>query len=402
MISKLPPKGMRDFLPYRVEARQELMAKIKEAYSNFGFYEIETPVIEDLSLLLSKQGGDNEKLIYKILKRGEKLEKASQEDLCDLGLRFDLTLPLARYYANNISSLPPVVKAMHIGSVFRADRPQKGRFRQFVQCDIDVINEPSFLAEVELICATKSALQAIGLSDFTVLINDRRILKALASYAQFEESDWEKVFIEFDKLDKIGIEGVKKELLTFLPAEKIERFFEATFAIKNSNNPLLEVQKILGGEGADAAQNLNKIIEATNARFEATLVRGMNYYTGTIFEIYCGQVPYALAGGGRYDKLIEKISGVATPACGFSIGFERIAELLEDKIKIERKTRTAFIVEKKHLDDIKNIMQSIESYRANSACSLFVKAKNFAYQAKELKEKGYDFIKVYDGNNWND
>ncbi len=402
MISKLPPKGMRDFLPQRVEERQALLFKIRQAYSNYGFCEIETPIIEDLSFLLSKQGGENEKLIYKILKRGEKFEKASQDDLCDLGLRFDLTLPLARYYANNISALPPVAKIMHIGSVFRADRPQKGRFRQFVQCDIDILNEPSILAEVELIAATKSALNAIGLSDFTVLINDRRILKSLAKYAGFEESQWEKVFIELDKLDKIGIESVKEELLSSLPKESVEKFFGAALAIKNSSNPLNEAQKVLDTEGCEAAQSLQNIIDATSARFDVTLVRGMNYYTGTIFEIYCGGVPYALAGGGRYDKLIEKISGTPTPACGFSIGFERITELLEGKIQVQKLPRTAFIVDKKFLGDIKNIMRSIEDYRSEGVCSLFVKAKNFAFQVKELKEKGYGFIKVYDGNNWND
>jgi histidyl-tRNA synthetase len=264
------------------------------------------------------------------------------------------------------------------------------------------LNEPSILAEVELIAATKSALKSIGLSDFTVLINDRRLLKALARQAQFEENEWEKVFIELDKLDKIGTEGVKNELLALFPQEKTEKFFNAVLEIKNSKEPLKETLNILGKEREEAAQSLQKIIEATEARFDVTLVRGMNYYTGAIFEIYGGGAPYALAGGGRYDDLIEKISGVPTPACGFSIGFERIAELLEGKIQLAGKKRTAFIVDKKHLEDIKKVMQSVERYRADGVCSLFVKAKNFAYQIKELKEKGYDFIKVYDGNNWND
>ena len=213
MLIKTPPKGMRDILPADLKLRQQILDVITKIYNSYGFTQIETPCVEDINTLTSKQGGDNEKLIFKILKRGEKLENASADNICDLGLRYDLTVPLSRYYANNSGNLPNVFKAIQIGNVWRAERPQKGRFRQFVQCDIDIIGEESHLAEAELISATTTALNALGLDGFTVKINDRRILKGLAQKAGFAEEDFDKVFIALDKLDKIGFDGVVGELV---------------------------------------------------------------------------------------------------------------------------------------------------------------------------------------------
>ena len=208
MLSKSPAKGMRDFLPKEFALRQQVLAIIQQTYESYGFSRIETPVVENIDLLTSKQGGDNEKLIFKILKRGEKLQTAAEDALCDLGLRYDLTVPLARFYANNVGQLPSVFKAMQMDSVYRADRPQRGRYRQFVQCDIDIIGEPANIAETELITATANALANLGFNGLTVRLSDRRLLNAVADKCGFDEKQKPSVFIALDKLDKIGVTGV--------------------------------------------------------------------------------------------------------------------------------------------------------------------------------------------------
>lgn len=236
MFDKTPPKGMRDILPEDLLLREKILDTIKKVYRSYGFTGIETPCVEDLGLLTSKQGGDNEKLIFKILKRGEKLENACDGDLCDLGLRYDLTVPLTRYYANNCGKLPSVFKAMQMGSVWRAERPQKGRFRQFVQCDIDIINEESFLAETELILATGEALERLGLSDFCIRINDRRLLKALVVGCGFDESSFDKVFITLDKLDKIGVDGVENELAESFDRQSAQKLVKTVESLNNGDS----------------------------------------------------------------------------------------------------------------------------------------------------------------------
>lgn len=384
MFNKTPHKGMRDFLPQEVEFRNGLLRKIRSAYSAFGFTEVETPCVEDLSLLLSKQGGDNEKLIYKILKRGEKLASAQGDDLADLGLRYELTLSLARYYANNAGNLPSVVKAMQIGNVFRAERPQKGRFCQFIQCDIDIIGEPTIVAEIELINSTVSALRACGLSDFTIKINDRGILKALCDYCGFEPETHEKVLIALDKMDKIGADGVTAELLQFAPQEKVNKLMTVSQEIAASSQPIALCKKYFGDK-VSTLDGLQKIIDITSAVFDITLVRGMNYYTGTIFEVWTAFVPYSLAGGGRYDKLIEKITGIPTCACGFSIGFERISALLYEQSKPEKKPAVAVLIDKKDIDDIATVLQRVKQmHESGSICSIYVKSKNVGYQLQKL------------------
>lgn len=398
MFTKSPHKGMRDFLPAEVKFRAALLAKIREAYSSYGFTEIETPCVEDLSLLLSKQGGDNEKLIYKILKRGEKLAAAQDGDYADLGLRYELTLSLARYYANNSGNLPTVVKAMQLGNVFRAERPQKGRFCQFIQCDIDIIGESGILAEIELINSTVAALKNCGLSNFTVKINDRTILRALCDYCGFEQNAQEKVLISLDKLDKIGQDGIRKELCEFFPAEKVDKLISVSDEITKSKKPVQKCIELFGGI-VPTLKGLQQIIDITGAKFDVTLVRGMNYYTGTIFEVWTDNIPYSLAGGGRYDKLIEKITGIPTCACGFSIGFERISALLYEMYSPQPQKATAIIVDKNNLDAIPTLLQKQEEIRKSGVpCSLYTKNKNFAYQLQKLSAEYTTLIEYKNGS----
>ena len=313
------PRGMRDFLPLEVAARQELIAKISNSYLAHGFQAIETPVVEDLERLTSGQGGDNEKLVFKIQKRGEEFEKAltSGQELADLGLRFDLTVPLTRYYASNQAKLPKVFKAMQIGPVFRAERPQKGRYRQFVQCDIDIIGDDSIAAEAELLLASLSALRVLGLSDAKIRVNHRDLLKRNIAQLGISESDAGSAMITIDKLDKLGVEGVAKEL-----GEK----FGAAVAIEATS-------WLQGLGGTTIPAELSELFQvmgeaASSLRYDASLVRGMGYYTGAIFEIEHPGSGSSIGGGGRYDGMVGRWLGSEVPAVGISLGFERIVDLV--------------------------------------------------------------------------
>ncbi len=317
--------------------------------------------MEHIENLCSKQGGDNEKLIFKILKRGEKLKietAKAEDDLVDGGLRYDLTVPLARYYANHSNELPSPFKAMQIGNVWRADRPQKGRFRQFMQCDIDILGEPSNLAEIELILATTAMLGKLDFKNFTVCINDRNILKAMAAYSGFREEDYDEVFIILDKMDKIGAEGVAAELQAMGNSkEQVETYlnlFQETTADAKGIRRLKEkLGDCLRDETADGLEMIISSVEAAKdcefkICFDPTLVRGQSYYTGTIFEVRMDDFGGSVAGGGRYDKMIGKFTGQDTPACGFSIGFERIVMLLlENGYQVPKKgVKKAYLLEK--------------------------------------------------------
>ena len=313
------PRGMRDFLPGDASIRQELITKISNAYYSRGFQSIETPLLEDLDRLLSGQGGDNEKLVFKVQKRGEELERAiaESEELADLGLRFDLTVPLTRYYASNHSKLPRVFKAMQIGPVFRAERPQKGRYRQFMQCDIDIIGDDSVSAEAELVTASLAALQSIGLSGATIRINHRDLLKSNIEALGIGDSDALAAMIVIDKLDKIGLEGVTRELGELFGRGVADKAGSWLTALDTREFP--ELLKPLLAAVGDSAESL---------RFDPTLVRGMGYYTGTIFEIEHPDASSSIGGGGRYDGMVGKWLGKDVPAVGISLGFERIADLL--------------------------------------------------------------------------
>ena len=406
-LNKKPVTGMKDVLPSEMQIRDYVMAVIKENYRKFGFTPIETPCVESIENLSSKQGGENEKLIFKIMKRGDKLNLATAEseaDLVDGGLRYDLTLPLARYYSNNAAVLPKPFKALQMGSVWRADRPQKGRFRQFVQCDIDILGEPSNLAEIELILATTTTLGKLGFSGFKVRINERRILKAMAVYAGFSEEELDTVFIILDKMDKIGKDGVKEDLVANgFEQTKVDKYMALFDGIENAEDGIAYLGDTLGDcLEEDVVQNLTEIKESVSATvdtdfeiiFDPTLVRGMSYYTGTIFEIEMPQFGSSVAGGGRYDKMVGRFTGQDTPACGFSIGFERIITILMDEnFQIpDQAKKIAYLVEKGiSTQDLCKVIAKAQEERATGRQVLVVRMnKNKKFQKQQLMEEGYE------------
>lgn len=404
--------GMKDILPEEMVIRDYLINIIKKTYGSFGFTSIETPAMEHIENLLSKQGGDNEKLIFKVLKRGEKLKLddiKDENDLVDAGLRYDLTLPLARYYSNNQANLPNPFKALQIGNVYRADRPQKGRFRQFTQCDIDILGEASNLAEIELILATTKALSEIAKGKkFTVRINDRRILLAMALFAGYSEDNISNVFIILDKMDKIGLDGVRKELTELDGADKCEKYLNLFDGLSNDSKALVSLKESLAGfieEGVldSLSEIMNTVLDVKendfSLEFDPTLVRGMGYYTGTIFEVSMEGFSGSVAGGGRYDKMIGKFTGSDTPACGFSIGFERIITILMDsgfKIPDESK-KIAFLYEK-NIDTsvLTSILKEASALRADGNIVLVSKMnKNKKFQKEGLEKQGYVEFKEF-------
>ncbi len=342
-IDNSPARGMRDLLPADVAVRDHVLESISAVYRRFGYQRIETPALENIARLQSGEGADNEKLIFEVLRRGLPPEVAAGtplRELVDLGLRYDLTVPLTRFYGNNHASLPLPFRSLQVGPVWRADRPQRGRYRQFSQCDIDIIGEPSVLAEAELLEATSEALAAIGLTGTTIRLSDRRFLAALAADCGVPPEAYDEFFITLDKLDKIGWDGVQAELaeLGFPPArvaavtEKIQGL--ADVAGDKLARALADSVPGLGadviGDLATTAASLDRLAaeRALSWQFDPTLVRGMGYYTGQVFEIMHPDMSGSVAGGGRYDKLIGRSLGHDVPACGFSIGFERIVDLL--------------------------------------------------------------------------
>lgn len=412
-LKRKPVTGMKDMMPEEMEIRDYVIALIKDTYKAFGFSSIETPCVEHIENLCSKQGGDNEKLIFKILKRGEKLklESAKEEaDLVDGGLRYDLTVPLSRYYSNNANELPSPFKALQMGNVWRADRPQRGRFRQFMQCDIDILGEPSNLAEIELILATSTLLGKLDFKNFTIRINDRRFLKAMAAYSGFAESDYDQVFITLDKMDKIGLDGVRAELEeNGYAKESVDKYLQIFEEITNDVEGVRWCkEKLAGYLPEDAAESLEMIITSVESAkeaefkisFDPTLVRGMSYYTGTIFEIAMDEFGGSVGGGGRYDEMIGKFTGQNTPAVGFSIGFERIVMLLLERgyqIPTSRQKR-AYLLEKKLPQA--QLLQVLEQAKQDRAEGLQVMIanmkKNKKFQKEQLASQGYtDVVEVF-------
>ena len=409
-LKKKPVTGMKDIMPNEMEIRDYVLQMIKDTYKTFGFISIETPCMEHIENLCSKQGGDNEKLIFKILKRGEKLkidEAKDETDLVDGGLRYDLTVPLARYYSNHANELPSPFKAMQIGNVWRADRPQRGRFRQFVQCDIDILGEPGNLAEIELILATTAMLGKMNFSNFTVNINDRNILKAMAAYSGFREEDYDEVFIILDKMDKIGKEGVAAELaeLGGYTTENVDKYLGLFDEISNDIEGIRFCKEKLAGsldeKVADSMEMIISTVEATKeadfrVKFDPTLVRGQSYYTGTIFEVTMDEFGGSVAGGGRYDKMIGKFTGQDTPACGFSIGFERIVMLmLENGYQIpSKKEKKAYLLEKNmHKEGVLKVLEMAKADRAAGKQVLIANMKkNKKFQKDQMIADGYEEI----------
>ena len=408
-LKKKPVTGMKDVMPAEMEIRDYLIGLIKDTYKTFGFQSMETPCVEHIENLCSKQGGDNEKLIFKILKRGEKLkidEAKEENDLVDGGLRYDLTVPLARYYSNHANELPSPFKALQIGSVWRADRPQKGRFRQFVQCDIDILGEASNLAEIELILATTAMLGKLDFKNFTVCINDRNILKSMAAYSGFKEEDYDEVFIVLDKMDKIGPEGVEAELIEMgYTRESVKTYLSLFDEVASDVSGVRYLKEKLGDylsdETADGLELIMSSVEAAKEcdfklQFTPTLVRGQSYYTGTIFEVTMDDFGGSVAGGGRYDKMIGKFTGQDTPACGFSIGFERIVMLLlENGYKVPGgRQKKAYLLEKKLPKEVMlKVLALAKADREAGRQVLIVNMKkNKKFQKEQLIEEGYTEI----------
>jgi histidyl-tRNA synthetase len=399
---------MRDVLPPEVELRDAATQQILTVYRSFGFRRIETPALESLRLLAGSESGENERLIFKVLKRGEDLQEAVRTggELADLGLRFDLTVPLARYYAENHARLPDPLKAIQIGPVWRAERPQKGRFRQFTQCDIDTLGLASGVVEVELILATAEALVRLGLGDLTVRINDRRILGLIARHCGFAEAAQGGFFITFDKLDRLGVEGVLGELReSGLDGTAVERFERLLPSLQKRETSLPTLQASLGGgEATEAFESLEWIMRTANAelppgtrvQFDPTLVRGMGYYTGTIFEIASPAFPSSIAGGGRYDRMLGKLLGREVPACGFSIGFERLVMILSERgsagepgrIEAITARRIALLVDGG--GDLSAALASARALRGQGhLVSLELKRRNLGKQLTDLATHGF-------------
>ena len=406
-LNKKPVTGMKDIMPAEMAIRDYVIGVIKETYGKFGFTPIETPCMENIANLSSKQGGENEKLIFKVLKRGEKLnlETAKEEaDLVDFGMRYDLTVPLVRYYSNHANELPSPFKALQMGNVWRADRPQRGRYRQFMQCDIDILGEASNLAEMELILATTTTLGRIGFKNFEIRINDRRILKAMAAYSGFAEEDYDNIFIILDKMDKIGLDGVENELIEDGYAkDSVEKYLALFKGMQESEDTLSFIEeKMTGFLEEDVKTSFREIIESVNATkgdhfklvFDPTLVRGMSYYTGTIFEIAMPEFGGSCGGGGRYDKMVGRFTGKDVPACGFSIGFERIIMLLlESGFKVpSRNKKIAYLIEKgvegQALCDV--IAKAQEARKDGTQVLVARMNKNKKFQKEQLTAEGYE------------
>ena len=410
MLKKKPVTGMRDMSPKEMEIRDYVLKTIREVYTGYGFTQIETPVCEHLANLTSKQGGDNEKLIFKILKRGNKLHldtATCEEDVSDMGLRYDLTVPLCRYYSAHKEELPAPFKALQTGPVWRADRPQKGRFRQFVQYDIDILGEPTVLAEIELILAMTDVLDKLSFEHFTIRINDRRLLTAMVAYAGFPAEETESVLITLDKMDKIGMEGVLAEWkekgyddsAAGRFAGLLERVSHDKAGIGICREALAE--QMDGSVCDDLLKIMQVVGDVTRADvdlvFDPTLVRGMGYYTGTIFEIAMAEADVSVGGGGRYDKMIGKFTGQDVPACGFSIGFERIMMVLMEKgfTPPDAREKEAVLLEKNlDADQLSKVFAEAQAARDDGhVVNVTNMKKNKKFQRESLAEQGYTEFK---------
>lgn len=402
-MKSTPVKGTRDYLPKEVQIRDYLQNVILETYQDAGFERITTPIIEDAVNLDKSEGGENLNLIFKILKRGRKLSSAleqdnvSEKELSDMGLRYDLTLPLSRYYANNRNELLTPFKVIQMDRVYRAERPQKGRLREFMQCDIDIIGNESRDAEIELILTTTKALNRVGIKNYKVKINDRRILRSIFAYAGFDEKDNEKLAIIFDKLDKIGIDGVKGELeAEEFNQDSIDKF------ISLFESGSLNLDSIADVCDADYVKDLKYIMDtvtsvsdgAITIEFTPSLVRGQGYYTGTIFEVEAEGYSGAVAGGGRYDNLIGKFLNEDIPAVGFSIGFERIFGILMEQdydIPGQKKRIAVFYDPENYAEALKYAEELRNDYKV----SIIARPKKLGKFLNKIEQQGFDGFAVY-------
>ncbi|HAE41642.1 MAG TPA: histidine--tRNA ligase [Clostridiales bacterium] len=403
-----PAKGMRDFLPVEQEVRDYVERTIIDVYKTSGFELIETPVVENIDNLMGSQGGDNLKLIYKILKRGNKLDlnkkDLKEDDIVELGLRYDLTIPLSRFYCNNRHNLPAVVKAIQVGNVFRAERAQKGRYRSFKQCDIDIIGDGSSNAEIELLAASARALNALNVENFQIKINDRRILKSVILHSGFDDASFDSVCVILDKLDKIGYSGIEKELIAKgYDKDSISSIINVTNHLNTGNLFVLADY----GVPVDVLENMNYIInnvkKIAKGKYEIvydfSLVRGMGYYTGPIFEIVYKDLGYSIAGGGRYDTMIGEFIGQDIPAVGFSIGFERLVnKLIDDKFTVPGLNKLALFY--KASDDFTEVMNFSDILRSEGyAVTINMIPKKLNKTLEQLSKNGFSKFCIYNIEN---
>ncbi|MEG2287768.1 MAG: histidine--tRNA ligase, partial [Ruthenibacterium sp.] len=401
-----PIKGTRDYLPREVRVRDYVQNQILNVYRQSGFVRIATPMLEDMENLDKSDGGDNLNLIFKILKRGEKLDKAlaanDTQKLADLGLRYDLTLPLSRYYAANQDALPSPCKVIQTDRVFRAERPQKGRMREFVQCDIDILGDESTNAEIELIDVTARALRAVDLTDVVIHINDRRMLRSMLLQFGFAPETLDTVCVSFDKLDKIGEQGVTAELTEKdMPADavaQLSRFLQA------GDFSLAHVAKLLRAQDRALAEDLLRVMDAVRAvangayaiAYTPQLVRGQGYYTGVVFEVTCPGFAGAVGGGGRYDDMVGKFLGQKVPAVGFSIGFERIIGILLDKGFAVPEERASLALLYRADADFADVLQKAAALRTQYAVTVLAAGKKVAKQLERLADDGCSAVCFYE------
>lgn len=405
-LIKQPVKGMKDILPLEKSLRDDIFEKIKNVYCKFGFALIETPLIEHYENLSCNNGGENEKLTFHILKRGEKLTEAIEngEELCDCGLRYDLTMPLCRFYANNKDNLPYPFKVFQFGDVFRADRPQKGRSRQFKQCDIDIFGEQGIDAEIELISATTTFLRKLNGLNFCVKINDRRLLRAICCKIGFPKECYKDVLVTLDKMDKIGIDGVYNELVKLNIEESLcSNYIKLLSDIKMATNQLAFIKSYLNDEDVDKiVDDIQCIIDTIkeindfNIQFDLSIVRGMGYYTGTIYEIFCSNFGSAVGGGGRYDNMVGDFTGQNVPAVGISIGFERLIMLLMEnglyKNCVENKKIAVLYDYKNEEIDKIQLFKVVANLRQDNIVYFNKLNKNVKKQKDDLQNLGYSLI----------
>ncbi len=411
-FSTNPVRGTVDYLPSEMEVRSYAEQIILQTYKQNGFLQIKTPILENLDLLTNGDSGDNQKLMFKTVKRGDKLDLSkpnlSENDIVEEGLRYDLTVPLVRFFANNKEKLPTPFKAIQIDEAFRAERPQRGRVRQFTQCDIDILGDSSPLCEVELLYSYMVAYSKLGFNNLTIKVNDRRALNEIITAVGFDESKVIDICVSLDKLDKIGFDGVSKELVengyNAESVQKLMKIFEGLKAAK-TNDERFGLLKVAGVSAA-VVDSLKLIIDTTmkfkiadfKIVYDATIIRGQGYYTGTVFEVYDEEFGRALGGGGRYDKMVEKFLGTPVPAVGASIGLYSVVMLMvERKIKTSSKKLGLIYDKAASFEDI--MKAKVELMNKGYSVATFAFPKNFNNFAEKLKQNGYNqIVKIADIN----
>ena len=404
-IDTNPVRGTVDYLPSEMDIRSYAEQIILKTYKQNGFLQIKTPILESLNLLTSGDSGDNQKLMFKTVKRGDKLDLAkpnlTENDIVEEGLRYDLTVPLVRFFINNREKLPVPFKAIQIDEAFRAERPQRGRIRQFTQCDIDILGDATPMAEIELLYAYMCSYKALGFKKLTFKVNDRRALNEIIVNAGFALEKVQEICVSLDKFDKIGFDGVCKELIdNGFDNEKSILLIEKFKALKaiDDNNKKLEMLSSFG-VSEEVVSSLSTIIKTASAfqfdgykvEYDACVIRGQGYYTGTVLEVFDDDFGRAIGGGGRYDKMIEKFAGVSIPAVGASIGLYSVVMLMNERGYKVPSQKLALVFDKK-ADYSEVLKAKVELMSKGYEVSAFAFPKNFNNFADKIKQNGYDKI----------